>query len=401
MKKTSLLFLALCFTLTIAAGPAESPRLLYTVPDAAGASTLRMEIHVGGRLFVDDVLELRDEARSGTFEFLSHAGARLAQLEASDREATVRLSVDGQVVHAASLRDFLAAGAALARENPRIALPAAEHATFGIEAGPVSALKAGVRPRPKTNTTCEEGCQLDKQWCYDNTAECRFQRFCDTCDQQYQQCMSNCQQISDDDGDDVANWLDNCPGTFNPGQQDCDGDGIGDACDSRNVTSEEYLGYNDVSDFWYGPIASWCDGPYRWSVYEEYYRRIHHYRDTYCDGTVVNRTVTEYRTRYVYGYAYDPWGCGGYAMKSPEGEGSTESLRSAEAPAAPLLQFRDGRLWIGDRAVPLAKDTHVEQHDGVLYLVRPDRAWQIDPAVAPLKSDPKTRRAPERPAVQQ
>lgn len=400
MKKASVLFLALCFTLTITAAPAETPRLLYAIPDEAGASSLRMEIHVGGRLFVDDVLELRDEARSGTFEFLNHDGARLAQLAGGDREATVRLSVDGQVLQTTSLRDFLTAGAALARENPRITLPAAEHVTFGIEAGPAGAPKTRVPPRPKANTTCEEGCQLDKQWCYDNTPECQFQRFCDTCDQQYQQCMNDCEQISDDDGDDVANWRDNCPSTFNPGQEDCDGDGIGDACDPKNAR-EEYLGYSEVSDFWYGPIASWCDGPYRWYVYEEYYRRIFYYRDTYCDGTVVNWTRTEYHMRYVYAYEYDPWGCGGYFMKSHEDEGGTESPRFAAPPAAPLLQFRDGRLWIAGRALPLAKGTHVEQHDGTLYLVRPDQAWQIDPSVAPLKSDPKTRRAPERPAVRQ
>jgi len=37
----------------------------------------------------------------------------------------------------------------------------------------------------------------------------------------------------DDDQDDVPNWTDNCRDTHNPGQEDGDGDGIGDACESQ------------------------------------------------------------------------------------------------------------------------------------------------------------------------
>lgn len=44
-----------------------------------------------------------------------------------------------------------------------------------------------------------------------------------------------CYQNPDDDNDGVYNSLDNCRYVYNPNQADCDGDGIGDACDSENA----------------------------------------------------------------------------------------------------------------------------------------------------------------------
>jgi hypothetical protein len=38
---------------------------------------------------------------------------------------------------------------------------------------------------------------------------------------------------ADDDGDGIPNGSDNCPLVFNPGQQDLDGDGVGDLCDNE------------------------------------------------------------------------------------------------------------------------------------------------------------------------
>src|SRR6185369_13876108 len=42
----------------------------------------------------------------------------------------------------------------------------------------------------------------------------------------------------DNDGDGVANLLDNCPLIPNPNQQDTDGDGVGDVCSQQDPTAK-------------------------------------------------------------------------------------------------------------------------------------------------------------------
>ncbi|TXB51808.1 MopE-related protein, partial [Phaeodactylibacter luteus] len=44
-------------------------------------------------------------------------------------------------------------------------------------------------------------------------------------------CNGSVDEGFDADGDGVPACEDNCPDTFNPGQEDTDGDGTGDACD--------------------------------------------------------------------------------------------------------------------------------------------------------------------------
>lgn len=66
--------------------------------------------------------------------------------------------------------------------------------------------------------TANSGCQF---FCGDNV--CNGTESCGTC--------LDCGLIHDNDSDSLMACEDNCPDVFNPGQEDSDGDGIGDMCD--------------------------------------------------------------------------------------------------------------------------------------------------------------------------
>ena len=66
--------------------------------------------------------------------------------------------------------------------------------------------------------------------------------------------------LADTDGDGVLDDSDNCPGVANPGQNDVDGDGTGDACDPTTDVSSAINGLvNQLASYELGPRAT--NGP--------------------------------------------------------------------------------------------------------------------------------------------
>lgn len=49
----------------------------------------------------------------------------------------------------------------------------------------------------------------------------------------------------DEDGDNVLNDVDNCPGIYNPTQDDSDGDNVGDVCDPHPSTPGDHIAFTE------------------------------------------------------------------------------------------------------------------------------------------------------------
>ena len=58
-------------------------------------------------------------------------------------------------------------------------------------------------------------------------SDCTVDEFCDDC--------GTCQNVFDIDGDGVTDDVDNCPEVSNPGQEDADSNGVGNACEHELV----------------------------------------------------------------------------------------------------------------------------------------------------------------------
>src|ERR1041384_1800782 len=95
--------------------------------------------------------------------------------------------------------------------EPSVADPAVAVATSSVTSGP-----------------CADACRGDFDLCNIDCPNCQ------SCRRVLNLCLASCNNV-DSDGDGFVASGDNCPAVFNPDQADCDGDHIGNVCDSLNA----------------------------------------------------------------------------------------------------------------------------------------------------------------------
>lgn len=129
-------------------------------------------------------------------------------------------------------------------------------------------------------------------WCHNI---CSYQSSCSSNCDQYPFGSSTCGNYglcSDLDGDGVDHGEDNCSGTYNPGQENCDGDSKGDACDALDATVDtETIVQYQYSEWGPGSICS-CDGVFYGAIWDVYYEYLET-STTYCAGPQAGQTDTD------------------------------------------------------------------------------------------------------------
>ncbi len=209
-------------------------------------------------------------------------------------EMAVQVKLNGKTVDVLTFEDFQAHSDAL-RQSWRTPLPLAE--TKALKIG----FEANKRENRARKNSCFNQCDQDFNSC---TGSLFF------CELILGDCYLDCETLNtglgnDSDGDGVVDSSDNCPFVSNPGQEDCDSDGVGDACDPVNrkqVGSPYTVGQPQLHSITYDPVFSDCVTctiifRYVWSNQERT-----DYED--CDGnplpseTVIYYTST-WHTQYV------------------------------------------------------------------------------------------------------
>ncbi|MDJ0835581.1 MAG: hypothetical protein QNK37_03635 [Acidobacteriota bacterium] len=157
------------------------------------------------------------------------------------------------------------------------------------------------RVRAKTNPdlyACYDDCDDEFRNCTDDDY---------ICDIIFDYCEQDCElEYGDDsDGDGISDYYDNCPSVSNPNQANCDGDSLGDACDSDNswvtygatvnVLKSTTTLYTTCGTTWWSHHNTWFQ--YKQFTYDRVQTRTRHF----CNGPSLTYTVVLGQT---YGSCY-------------------------------------------------------------------------------------------------
>ncbi|HEX4953024.1 MAG TPA: hypothetical protein VF017_06485 [Thermoanaerobaculia bacterium] len=175
-----------------------------------------------------------------------------------------------------------------------------------------------------SRSTAKADCEAS---CWDNFEACNVQCSQCNCSQELQWCLDAC-QYADTDNDGIVDPSDNCADVYNPNQANCDGDGMGNACDNQNGTfvasgkklacgsdKDNYLLYIQWKVFYQQRFVdvSACHAPDRWNhsnVTRECWGSCSGQGfDASCGGACLNTATHQCSTSLVCGSNLGAWFC--------------------------------------------------------------------------------------------